>query len=124
MGSQKILYLLLNLNDIGICRLLHIAELIFSHRFYDTINIVPKFLVIDAVHLGNTALDQALTMCQTDIGRLGVEPFLIVGAIRAFDLPDLRNSICGIIRINTCHFSVNCAEIDANIFIPESKTIL
>ena len=101
--------------------MLHVAELIRSHRLHYAVNIVPKLLVIDAVHLGDAALDQSFAVRQTDIRRLGIEPFFVVGTVRPLDLPYFWCRIGRIIGIDTCHFSINCAEVNANIFILERK---
>ena len=81
MLGNQFLYLSLNFHDIGIRRLLQLGELIFAHGADHPVDVLIQFPVIDAVHLGELLLDNALAQREPLFRGLGAEPLPEKGAV-------------------------------------------
>ena len=124
MLGNQFLYLSLNFHDIGIRRLLQLGELIFAHGADHPVDVLIQFPVIDAVHLGELLLDNALAQREPLFRGLGVEPLPEKGAVATRQPPCLCGAVFAIVYIHPRHLSVDGSEIHMSVFVPQRETIL
>ena len=124
MLGNQFLHFSLNFYDIGIRRLLQLRELIFAHGANHPVDVLIQLSVVDAVHLGQLLLDNALTQRKPLFRGLSVEPLPEKGAVASRQPPRLCGTVFAIVYIYPRHLSVDGGKIHMSVFIPQRESTL